>query len=1119
MILLNPWLTLRFFLFLFCCIWALASSPCHAQRVYPVKQADKWGLIDATGQLRVNPVYELISNPDPYGFLVTQKNNLLGLVGGAGEVILPNRFLDIQVLDADIFTVLEGNNWKVINRLQQTLLGGNYLQLEPLGNGLLAYRNADGWGVVDRTGKLLIAPKFEGIKRLPNGMLSVYTTKKQGLFSAEGVQLLPAIADSVSFDEAGLILYTVNHRWGAVNRQGMEQFPARYEKYEQLGNGDLLLQSSNHQAVYSLHCQSVYAVNPALTVLSFSENYLALRNNGQVGLIDRCGQQILLTAYEEIQPFSQQLFRIKINGKWGLRAVGDRIVLPEKYNYISPLNGRGAGVKEDKLFGFVNFRGELLVSPKYDRIELEAEQIQAYSQANTGSNLTTYRIGIDGQLNSSGQSQQHFRIRVTGGDRQKKQNQLLFVDQSKRVLPKFEWFYEAASAKWGLRNREDGTVSIPPTFSRIEVLPDLGLTLVGLPGNTELTFERTTFRANMTFGILLNAEGILVSEMNLLDLRVEDWRQGNSIARCMFTNGRFGLIDQLGRIRRRDLAFVGPFSEGAAAISIQGKVNGSLQKDKSELMPFQTFARALKSGINLVDHTSYDQHFAQKARLTCSGCSWGYVNGTGKIIVEPAFTRAETFKNGRAIVANDNGEGVIDRRGQFIIPTSSHEIERVGSSFRISVAARRAGLIDTLGNLRLPTGYQSVNRPSEGFMAANQNGLWGFLSETGSLAIPFQFMAVNDFSESRASVQTAQGWTSVEASGELSNNGFYQEMGNYKSGLAWVRAENGKYGYINKAGDFVIEPRLDMAHDFYGAVARVSYDGEYGLISTDGHWVQRPRFSTIEAFQPNGIAIARLATTQDRYVIIDQRGEILTSSSYREIAPFSEGRALVKSSNGYGYLDESGKEVIAAHWGYAKSFSSGRAIVQQNGRCGYIDMNGELVIKCQYARCLDFSENRAVVYRNIRNAGIIDLDGNELIAPTLEKMIHFREGRGLVEDEEQGFYFITDKAALYDGYYDEARPFYHGVAAIRKGDKWGLINRRGLSLVKPRFAHISDFKNGIATVTTEVNYGLIDSKGNVILPPEFPYLEAVSESMFRVERGNHIGYVTTEGKWIWSMAK
>lgn len=93
----------------------ISVVPLSGQTVYPVKQGGRWGLIDGRGKLLTGTTYELIGSPDQYGYLVAQQNDLLGLLGEAGKVILPVRYQDIQVLDAGIIAVLEKDEWRIVD--------------------------------------------------------------------------------------------------------------------------------------------------------------------------------------------------------------------------------------------------------------------------------------------------------------------------------------------------------------------------------------------------------------------------------------------------------------------------------------------------------------------------------------------------------------------------------------------------------------------------------------------------------------------------------------------------------------------------------------------------------------------------------------------------------------------------------------------------------------------------------------------------------------------------------------------------------------------------------------------------------------------------------------------
>lgn len=52
--------------------------------------------------------------------------------------------------------------------------------------------------------------------------------------------------------------------------------------------------------------------------------------------------------------------------------------------------------------------------------------------------------------------------------------------------------------------------------------------------------------------------------------------------------------------------------------------------------------------------------------------------------------------------------------------------------------------------------------------------------------------------------------------------------------------DNKKVGYIDRRGNWAIEPVFDEAHTFYGEVAAARFNGQWGMVDKDGHWKQAP---------------------------------------------------------------------------------------------------------------------------------------------------------------------------------------------------------------------------------------------------------------------------------------
>ena len=135
-------------------------------------------------------------------------------------------------------------------------------------------------------------------------------------------------------------------------------------------------------------------------------------------------------------------------------------------------------------------------------------------------------------------------------------------------------------------------------------------------------------------------------------------------------------------------------------------------------------------------------------------------------------------------------------------------------------------------------------------------------------------------------------------------------------------------GYIDSAGEFVIEPQYQSASDFHGGVAAVELDGQKIFINRSGESVPEP--ANFDAHD--------------------------TPDSPRELNP-------VVIDGKYGYADEAGEVVIAPKFWDAGQFSEGLARVKQtaSGKWGYINIKGDYAFKAKFKQAGDFHEGLARV--------------------------------------------------------------------------------------------------------------------------------------------------------------
>lgn len=1093
----------------------LATGYVSAQRLFPVKIQKKWGLINAEGRLVTKPVYDAIGEFKHFGFAIFQRDNKVGLFDSHAIEIISPVYNDIKVLDSTIISVSENGTWKVIDLGGKTILSPGYTNLKMWNNRRIGFQKEGKWGMVDYEGNILVAPVFDKIQPLDFDFFSTEINDWVGVIDYRGVEILSANFEDVRIWNEDLIFYKKDKKWGAVNQFGTPIIPCRFDHYQIVSDYFVKLFEGKSCVLFSKTSESVIASEHD-NYYPFSNRMVIVKSNRHLGLLDECGDWVLPVSYNEIQRFGRDYFRINLNGQWGIAGTGGSKILPVEYDYVAPLRGNFSLLKKGSLFGLCNFHGEMVIPTNYTNFEIEEGSVKAYH----GTDLTLFGFDREARLMTSDSFSEHFTI-VIGTSDNDDDLQRSERFETEFVLDNYEWFYAPQNDKWGLRSITDGSVKIEPVFDVVKVDKELGLTLVGILKPQKMKFDRTNYRFETVFGLVKNETGVLLTEINLWDIQLRDFKKGHHLARCMFENGRFGLMLKTGTIIIKDLVFVDEYVDGVARAANKGRLTGSIDPAGRGLGSLNQFLTGLQTPNVMADYTAWDQEFNREAQLTCEECVWGYLDTLGRYSVSPQYHFARNFLNEVGIVESNGKWGAVSPIGKQIIPFEFDDISFLDDTdnkiIRIYKKEEKYGLVDTLGELKVSAVFDDIGSFSEGKLAVKRNNLWGFINRLGHEVVPCRFQKVENFCDGLAAVKMGNQWGFVDIYGDVVIRGEFSRVGNFSNGLAWVTTKNGT-GFIDTLGRMVIKDQFQRAYDFQFGVARIVIDSKFGLIDKEGVMRLSPKYSDIGEFNEMGLAIVRYGTDNIRYGVINIKGEQLTKLDFREILPFHEGFAAVRYKDSYGFINLNGELVVSAKYSKVSDFSEGLAAVQIDGKCGYIDQKGNWVIEPQYSRCLNFKDGKAVVYQGMRKAGLVDRNGNKIIEPQINRLLEFSEGRGLVRDSSYHFYYITEQAKKSDGvYYQKASGFRHGVAVVQMDGKWGIINQKGLEIIPPKYDRISQFESGYAKVRIKGFNGLTNTQGETIIQPDYEYISYAGEGLFRVEQGDKIGYFDSSGNWVWDL--
>ena len=391
-------------------------------------------------------------------------------------------------------------------------------------------------------------------------------------------------------------------------------------------------------------------------------------------------------------------------------------------------------------------------------------------------------------------------------------------------------------------------------------------------------------------------------------------------------DGQLQAIDRDGRVTPS------PASADRASFGDLSKEDGPSPDDPMLGHDLRRLGRALVDAVMQSGRVPVAVEVAENKRLT------GYEDLAGRAVIDARFENASPFVDGLAQVESDEGVGFIDPDGQVVVPLQfDHALLRFSRDRNVAVADGKAWLIDTTGRRIADLGPWAWPglRPEESF---------------GDLA---QFVGLCDF---------------------------------FADGLIpWPRGD--QWGYIDRDGQWVIEPRFESAQLFQGGYASVTSGGRGQLIDTQGRvvrdvgagWIAPPDHGLTRVgsamrwgfLTPDGDwpAVLPFATLR-----VDFAGTRFVDSRPLE---FSEGLAVISriASHRWQLVDDAGRTLAAARFDWLEDAGEGMYAFVEDGRWGLADDRLRVLSPNRFDEKPQFAGSQHAAATDRTRAGCIDRRG------------------------------------------------------------------------------------------------------------------------------------------------
>ncbi|MFN3402735.1 MAG: WG repeat-containing protein [Cytophagaceae bacterium] len=1043
----------------------------------PVKQNYKWGYADISGKLVINPVYDRVGEFNICHYASFRLNNSEGLLDTAGTIVIPATYRKLVVLDSSCVKVMKDSLWALRKIQSQEVTPFIFNDIEKYYSFYKVFRN-NKCGITNSNGKVLVQAKYDSVQYNPFGFFIIYQNKNAGVADSNGQLISRCRFSKVYCVTEDLLIMKDSSGWSGLNRSGTVLFRNIKSEGLPVQVGQFIeFNEKKTKTVYSVSANKIISEGRYQELVYDSSGYIFPVLNRKLGIMSNEGNVLKEPMFFRVKYDTEVgLFRVCKDGKWGMvNNQGTTIVVP-LYDFIGKFNNSVALISNEEKWGIINKSGKVIHPCNAQKIIITKEKAEVYNDLER----IVYQFDQKGNVTDKMEFKKIKTLLVNSREQQisDTSNRLFKTEAGNLNLAQETGWYQRGG-KWGLKD-ENGNIKIPPMINEVVVYPEYNLTLVTM-------FSRSKTGMIPFYGLVDNYTRKFIYRPACLNLAIDDFRNAN-VARIKLPKGP-ALLSREGKVinqyvdrgngKNKPMLFgaIGDFSEGKARINIGGS---------NENNQF----RSVKGGL------------------------WGYIDRDGNFIIEPKYVSAGDFRKDRAIVSTTRGYGLINTKDEFIIKDRFSNIIYISGTrdsllYTITNSAK-SGIMNKDARIIIDPVFEDIGNFSEGLAKAKNKGRWGFIDSSGEPVVDFAYFDAKDFHEGLAAVKKGNKYGYVNKSGQLVILPEFDFAGDFHNGLAPVKVK-GKFGYIDANGNLKIPFKYNKAGEFHGNYALAKTKRKYGIITSEGRWKFHPSFRKVIYLDKNYILIKK-----KHYGLINPEGKLILQCKYKKIESFSESLACVTKKDGKtGYVDSTGKFVVPAIYKSGTSFAEGKAVVLSEGKYGYINSRGQFIIPPTFKKASSFKEGFAYVSLEEKN-GFIDSTGQLVISLPYFQTFNFSEGIAAIKTKKNYYFINTAGRRLYNAYYKEAGDFINGFAKVKSSDYYGIMDSEGQMIINYKYDYIGPYYSDYAKIKKNNFCGIYDRDGKEIVAPDFEVITYIRTlKIFRVEKGDRVGYVDLKGKVIW----
>lgn len=531
---------------------------------------------------------------------------------------------------------------------------------------------------------------------------------------------------------------------------------------------------------------------------------------------------------------------------------------------------------------------------------------------------------------------------------------------------------------------------------------------------------------------------------------------------------------------------------------------------------------------------------------------YGIVDETGKIIFSEYDYINALNRLGLGELQRNAKKGLYNKKMKVVIEPIFDEITILNDKLFAGKSGEVWTVYDTKNATKKHATVDGVYPFSNGFTRIKKGEKFSALSPEGKIVLPFEYTGVVPFGrnvllekEEKSFIYTSKG---IVKPYEFANIISWR---NLNDKLKPAQTEEGKFGYINDDGIFVIEAKYDDAKDFREGVAIVKKDNLYGFIDEKGKLIQPIQYQISNVEMEYSVLLVQYKSL---YGYMNYQGKMLIDCKYEAIA-FYDDFMRAKLNGKYGWIDKNGKQVMPFQFDFIENYDEEkeRFRYQKGNKLGWvnrkltnnqsqtlaewadeieltksdvrnvrvgnyfglINQNGTFIIPVRYENKIVFDKFGKAVVKENRLWGMIDKGGNIIIPSEYQEKFQFND-KQLACVLKNGKYGIVD----YDGkvviptVYDNYIYTDYEYWTVKKNNKFGITNNKGQLVIPIEYEKVFPYINHLALAKKDKKWGYINEINQPVIPFEYQVLNSFIQGRAIAKKEGYWGIINTDNEEI-----